>query len=108
MMLATMIEDMLRDLGCDTIKAGRVKKGLPLAETADLAGAILDINVGGEMVFPIARLLRQRGIPFIFSSGYAKAKVPAEFHGVPMLSKPFEEKDLEPLLVKMFASGRKG
>ena len=108
MMLATMLEDMLRDLGCNAIKAGRVRKGIQLAETADLAGAILDINVNGEMVFPIARLLRQRGIPFIFSSGYAKAKVPVEFHGVPMLSKPFEEQELEPMLVKMFASGRKG
>ena len=107
-MLATMIEDMVRDLGCDVIKAARVKKGLQLAATAGLAGAILDINVGGEMVFPIARLLKERGIPFVFSSGYGVGKLPPEFRGVPLLSKPFEEDELEPLLVKTFAAAARG
>ena len=108
MMLAAMLEDMVRDLGCNVVKAGRVKKGIQLAATPGLSGAILDINVGGQMVFPIARLLRQRGIPFIFSSGYGTGRLPPEFHDVPMLSKPFEEPELEPLLVKMFASAAKG
>jgi DNA-binding response OmpR family regulator len=105
-MLATMIEDMLRDLGCEVVKAARVRKGLQLAATGELAGAILDINVNGEMVFPIARLLRERGIPFVFSSGYGAGKLPVEFCGVPLLSKPFEEDELEPLLIKTFAAAK--
>lgn len=102
MMVAMMLADLVRDLGCEVVKAARVAKGLRLAATAALDGAILDINVAGETVFPVARELRQRGIPFIFSSGYGTGGLPPEFRGIPMLSKPFEETALGPLLAETF------
>ena len=108
MMIALAIEDMLHDLGCEVVKASRVKKALQLVATTTLAGAILDINVAGEMVFPIARVLRERGIPFVFSSGYGIGKLPPDLSDVSMLSKPFEEKELGPLLTKTFTSILKG
>lgn len=104
MMIAMAIEDMLRDLGCEVVKASRIKRALQLAATTGLDGAILDINVAGEMVFPIARILRERGIPFVFSSGYGMGKLPPDLRDVPMLPKPFHEEELGPLLARTFAS----
>jgi DNA-binding response OmpR family regulator len=103
MLLAFALEDLVHALGCVVVKAARLRKGLELARTAALDGAILDINLAGEEVFPVARELRRRSIPFLFSSGYGEAAVPEEFRDSPMLPKPFEPGDLGPLMVKTFA-----
>jgi CheY-like chemotaxis protein len=107
MMIAMLVEDMLRDLGCDVIKAGHLPRALTLANTAALDGAILDVNIDGEMVYPVARALRARGIPFIFSSGYTADMVPAEFNGVPLLPKPFEDWTLGPLMEETFGRAKR-
>jgi CheY-like chemotaxis protein len=108
MMLAMLVEDMLRDLGCDVIKAGHLPRALTLANTAALDGAILDINIDGEMVYPVARALRARGIPFIFSSGYTAAMVPAQIKDVPLLPKPIEDTELGPLMQETFGPTGRG
>jgi CheY-like chemotaxis protein len=53
-------------------------------------GAVLDINLRGEMVYAVASALQARNIPFVFATGYAGASIPAEFQQVPRWEKPFD------------------
>ena len=52
--------------------------------------AILDVNLGGEMVFPLAEALRERGVPFMFATGYDAWSLPQAFAEVPRCEKPFD------------------
>jgi CheY-like chemotaxis protein len=102
-MVALMVEDMLIDLGCTRVEvAGTVSQGLAkLAEPdAPLDGAILDVNLGGEKVYPIAEVLAARRIPFIFATGYGIEGIAADFSHVPALAKPYESRALENMLTR--------
>ena len=52
--------------------------------------ALLDVNLGGEMVFPVAEALQDRSIPFMFATGYDRCSMPAGYAGVPHCEKPFD------------------
>ncbi len=52
--------------------------------------AVLDINLRGTLVFPLARILRERGIPFVFATGYDQSVVPVEFRDVTRFEKPVD------------------
>jgi len=94
--VALLIEDMLEDLGCQVAEcAASVSEGLTLAETATFDVALLDVNLAGSRVDPIAAVLRRRGKPFAFASGYGAAAVPVGFETAPVLAKPFSQADLE-------------
>ncbi len=96
-MVAMMVEDMLSELGCVVVGvAGTVSRGLALADDPDLRidGAVLDINLGGETVYPVADALKARGVPFIFSTGYSTAGVKADYTNVPILAKPYQQDTL--------------
>src|SRR5262249_24608321 len=91
-MVAMMIEDMLSDLGCVVVDvAGTVSKGLALADDAALRldGAVLDVNLGGEAVYPVAAALKAQGVPCIFSTGYSAAGIQAGYADVPTLPRPY-------------------
>src|SRR5215213_3855597 len=91
-MVAMMVEDLLADLGCTVVDvAGTVRRALTIVTNEDviLDGAILDINIGGEKVFPVAEALATRGVPFVFATGYGTAGLDARFLGTPTLAKPF-------------------
>jgi DNA-binding response OmpR family regulator len=95
MLLAILMEDTLSDFGCDVVgPVARVADGVRLANSERLDGAILDINVAGVEVFPVARELARRGIPFVFVSGYDCRTLPQEWRGRPSLQKPFQPADL--------------
>jgi CheY-like chemotaxis protein len=99
MIVAMVLEDMLAELGCDVLKAARVAKAIHLICTSAIDGAILDVNVAGDEVYPVAHELQERGIPFIFSSGYGAGGLPTEYRDRPTLSKPFLREELAPILV---------
>jgi DNA-binding response OmpR family regulator len=65
-------------------------------------GAILDINLGGLKVFPIADLLSERGVPFIFLTGYGSARSDLRYAEHTTISKPFRRKSLENVLISTF------
>ncbi|HKP79472.1 MAG TPA: response regulator [Phenylobacterium sp.] len=100
-MVAMMVEDLLADLGCVVVEvAGTLSRGLALASDAALPidGAILDVNLGGEKVYPVAEALAARGVPFIFATGYGLAGISEAFSHVPALAKPYEQSALERIL----------
>jgi CheY-like chemotaxis protein len=105
-LVAMMLEDMLSDLGCVVVDvAGSVARGLALVgdATIDLDAAVLDVNLGGEKVYPVAEKLAVSGVPFIFSTGYGAAGIASGFAGIPALAKPFNVQALEAALVSVLA-----
>lgn len=89
MLLALLLEDLLTEAGYRVRKAARLPAALELAGTESFDAAVLDINLAGTQVFPVADVLRDRGIPFLFASGYGEKGLPAEYLQYPMLQKPY-------------------
>jgi CheY-like chemotaxis protein len=88
--VALLIEDMLLELGCEiAASVARVAEACKMARTTAFDFAVLDVNLDGEPAFPVAEVLRERRIPFVFSTGYGETGVPPEFNAHPVLSKPF-------------------
>ena len=105
-MVAMMLEDMLADLGCVVVDvAGSLAQGLALADSPDIAidGAVLDVNLGGEKVYPVAERLAARRVPFIFSTGYGLAGISPQYAHVEALAKPFSLPRLERALLAAVA-----
>ena len=106
-MIAMMLEDMLDTFGCVVVEvAGTLSKGLDLVanHTLDLDGAILDVNLGGEPVYPVAEKLAARGVPFIFCTGYGLRGLSSDFAHVPTLAKPYMREELEDLLLSVMVA----
>ena len=104
MMVSMLIEDMLTDLGCQVVgPAARLDEAIDLAMASDLDCAVLDVNLGGQPIFPLADLLRERGKPFAFATGYGDAGVRDVDKGTPVLQKPFREGDLARVLGELRA-----
>lgn len=84
----------LGDLGAEIVgPAGSVREALELLEDAGntLDGAVLDVNLRDERVYPVADALRARGVPFVFASGYDAALMPPEYADVPRCGKPIDK-----------------
>jgi DNA-binding response OmpR family regulator len=89
-MIAMLVEDMVLDFGSEVVgPIARMEEALSLAGNAELDAAVLDINVSGAVIFPVADVLRERGIPFIFATGYGSTGLPFRFRDSPALQKPF-------------------
>ena len=82
----------------------RLQRALELARGEPLDGAILDVNLAGELSFPVAAALGERGIPYFFLTGYDDiALFPPEYRSQARLMKPFEDRDLERMVAQTFA-----
>lgn len=104
MMVSMLIEDMLTDLGCVVIgPAARLDEAIALAESEKIDCAVLDVNLGGQPIFPLADLLRTRGAPFAFATGYGDAGLRDVDKGSLVLQKPFRETDLARILGELRA-----
>jgi CheY-like chemotaxis protein len=99
-LVALMVEDLLTDLGCEISGSfGAVDEALAFLKDAAapppaLDGAVLDVNIGGTMVFPVAERLRAAGIPFVFATGYG-ALPRKGFEEITVLNKPIDPHLLE-------------
>jgi CheY-like chemotaxis protein len=94
-MIRMMVAEMLVDLGYRIAgEAGDVDEALRLIETLDFDIALLDVNVNGKVVTPVARAIVARKRPFIFATGYGTQGMPEEFRGRPALQKPFQMETL--------------
>jgi CheY-like chemotaxis protein len=97
--ISILIEDMLLDFGTEIVgPAARIQSALRLAREADIDLGVLDINLAGEATYPVADVLRGRGIPFVFATGYNTNGLPERFLGTPTLPKPFTFRTFEETL----------
>jgi len=96
MLVAMMMKDMLTDLGFSVVGPfSRIAEALPVASADDLEAAVLDINLNGELVYPVAEALVKRGVPVVFVTGYGAESIDRRFVEVPVLQKPIERQVLE-------------
>jgi DNA-binding response OmpR family regulator len=103
-LVSLAVTSFLEDLGFAVAPLGaRVSEACALAESEDLVLAILDINVAGEMSWPVARILKARRIPMLFLSGYSEANIqrPPELADVPICVKPLVEDDVRAVIDKL-------
>ena len=88
--------DQLAELGLSVVgPCSIVAEAKAVADQGDFEAAILDVNVGGELVYPVADLLSSRGIPFVFVTGYGRESIDRRFADRPVLEKPVERELLE-------------
>jgi DNA-binding response OmpR family regulator len=101
--LAMWLRQVLEEEGYAVVgPATSVEEAIQLIEKAKPNGAILDINLKGEMVYPAARELMERGIPFVFATGYSTLDVPTTFRSIPRLEKPVTAEILVRALKEVF------
>jgi CheY-like chemotaxis protein len=102
-LVALLIEDILRECGCITVGPyGTVEKALHAVQSEAFDAAILDINLAGVRVDPVAFALAGRHIPFLFLSGYGDEAIRPDRPDWKVCAKPFMAHDLVGLLSAMF------
>ena len=90
-MIRMMVADMLEELGCTiAAEAGDIDEGVRLAHATDFDLAILDVNVNGKVITPVAEAVQMSGKPFVFATGYGAQGLPEKFRDRPTLQKPFQ------------------
>lgn len=101
-LVAMLLETILEDMECIPVgPASNIDDGEILArDTENLDAALLDVNVAGRQVFPVAEVLKARGVPFVFSTGYGEGGLPEEWRGQPTIQKPFTEAAIRDALMK--------
>ncbi|MGC1351781.1 MAG: response regulator, partial [Xanthobacteraceae bacterium] len=95
-----MIAECLTESGHTVIgPLSRASDALQAATDGDYDAAILDINLGDGMAYPVADIVSARGIPFVFVTGYDADTIDERFSAVPILQKPIERQMLERLFL---------
>ena len=89
-LIRMMVAEMLEDLGYTIVAEPALADAMRLAQSARFDVAILDVNVNGKVVTPVAHVIEERGLPYIFTTGYGAQGVPEEFRDRPILQKPFQ------------------
>ncbi|MES2750951.1 MAG: response regulator [Pseudomonadota bacterium] len=94
-MIRMMVADMLEELGYTIAgEAGDIDEAVRLVQATDFDIAILDVNVNGKVISPVAEAVQLRGRPFIFATGYGAEGVPIKFRDRPTIQKPFQMETL--------------
>jgi DNA-binding response OmpR family regulator len=107
MLVSLLIEDTLADEQCIVVGPfDRVPTGLAAAESETIDAAVLDVNLAGEKVYPIAEALAARGIPFLLLSGYGQSAAPSEHADWPVCNKPFNPEKLVAQLAQILGRDR--
>jgi CheY-like chemotaxis protein len=98
-LVAILIEDLLEECGCSIVgPCGSVEMAMELAQTEAFDLAVLDVNLRGLKVYPVAEVLAERHIPFLFLSGYGEEAIPPGHSGWKVCAKPFRGNDLVKML----------
>lgn len=101
-MIAILLEDILIELGYEVVgPVARVDKAVERVKHDAPNAAILDVNLNGEEVYPVAEILAARGIPFLFVTGYGSGGLRPSYGDRPTLLKPFRRRDVERALARL-------
>ena len=100
-LVAMLLETILEDMGCATLgPIATIDEALTvIADGQAFDGALLDVNVAGKEIFPVAAALKERGVPFVFSTGYGEGGLPPEWRGQSTIQKPFTEEAVQQALI---------
>jgi CheY-like chemotaxis protein len=103
-LISMLMEDLLEESGCRVAaSAARLDEALQTAQSGDFDIAFIDLNLRGIPAWPLADLLRQRGIPFAFVTGYGAADTARAYADVPVLQKPFTSQHLAAIVARLRA-----
>jgi PAS domain S-box-containing protein len=99
-LVAMMIQECLTECGHSVVgPISRASDAVQAAKESDYDAAILDINLGDGMAYPVADIVSARGVPFVFVTGYEADTIDERFSSVPILQKPIERQTLERLFL---------
>jgi DNA-binding response OmpR family regulator len=94
-MIRMMVADMLEELGYAIAgEAGDIDEAVRLVQCTDFDIAILDVNLNGKVITPVAEAVQLRERPFIFATGYGAQGLPEKFRERPVIQKPFQMETL--------------
>lgn len=101
-LIRMLMEDMLADLGYEVAAAvGTIKEASELAASGDFDAAVLDVNLDGQEIYPVAEILAKRGKPFVFVTGYGEGGLSDPYRNRPTLQKPFQTEQIKAVLDKL-------
>jgi CheY-like chemotaxis protein len=104
-LIRMLLEDMLADLGyAVTAAVGTIAEAREHAAGGDFSAAILDVNLDGQEIFPVADILAARSLPFVFVTGYGERSLPERYRERPALQKPFQAEQLDAALAGLLAA----
>jgi len=100
--LMYVLEESIKSLGYAVgEKAEYLPEALERARSVAFDVAMLDVNLHGQESFPVADVLMERGIPFIFTTGFGKTSLPERFKRAPVMEKPFRLKDIRRAITEL-------
>jgi CheY-like chemotaxis protein len=103
-LIRMLLEDMLTDLGYEVAAAvGTIAEASDLAAKGDFNAAVLDVNLDGQEIYPVAEILAKRGLPFVFVTGYGENSLIDPYRHRPALQKPFQIEQLKTVLNGLLA-----
>lgn len=109
MIVAWLLANMLEEIGCTVVgPVGSVARALEIIELEAPEAAMVDVNLNGELSYPVADALRARSIPFLFSTGYDRSRLREGYDALPMLQKPYHYSELERILTEILAPTASG
>jgi CheY-like chemotaxis protein len=107
LMIRMLLEDMLGELGYTiAAEAARLDEALDAAKNGQFDLAILDVNLNGQTIAPVAEALAARGTPFVFATGYGERGLPDAYRDRPTLKKPFQMDGLSKTIAIALAGKR--
>lgn len=104
--IALQVEDMLVESECEVVgPASRVEQALKLLEEQAVDAAVLDLNIAGEMVYPVAEVMDTRGLPYVFATGCDPSDLAGPYKQKPVLQKPFSRRTLLEAMQEIVGQG---
>ena len=104
-LIRMLLEDMLDELGyAGAAAVGTISEARQIATNGEFNAAILDVNLDGQEIYPVADILAERGLPFVFVTGYGERSLPEPYRGRPALQKPFQAEQLKRTLAELMSS----